>query len=471
MGYGGMILDPIHFGTDGWRAKIAETFTFPNVRRAAYGLGIVLRRRKKSSLVFVGYDTRFYSDKFAQAAGEVLASLGHRVVLSARFLPTPSLSLAIKAKKADAGVMITASHNSGAYNGFKIKLPPGVSAPSSFTQQVEKNIPGGVQPLSKKILLRQTDWLDFYLKTVKSKVDMAAIRRAGFKVVVDSMHGVGERHFEHLVSGGRTQVRTIAGERDVFFGGRQPEPIGTQLGPLSKAIRSYKADVGFATDGDGDRVGMVDEKGKYVDVHKLHALLLYHLWMNRGMRGGVVKTVSGTLMVERMAQKWGIPLTETPIGFKYIGEVMLKEDILLGVEESGGIAVKGHLAERDGLLSTLLLLEALAVMKKSVTGAVAFLQKEFGPYYSDRVDLKDISFDRQSRILSRLKKTPPLQVAGHKVTGVQTMDGVKLKLEKGWLLIRASGTEPLLRLYAEAPSPHEVRSLLNAAKSSLLANL
>ncbi len=341
-------MEKLRFGTDGWRAKIAKNFTFPNVNRAAYGLGLTLKKKKKSSLVFVGYDTRFFSDKFAQSAAQVLASIGHRVVLSSKILPTPALSLAIQAHWADAGVMITASHNNEDYNGFKIKLPPGVSAPSSFTQTVEKNIPAIEPEMKTESKVKQADWLPFYLKAVSAKVDLKAIRQSGLKVVIDSMHGVGEKHFENLITGSKTKAWTVAGNRDVFFGGRQPEPIGPNLGPLSKAVRDHRADVGFATDGDGDRIGMVDEKGKFVDVHKLHALLLYHLWVNRGMRGAVVKTVSGTLMIERMAEKWGIPLFETPIGFKYIGGVMLKEKVLLGVEESGGIAIQGHLPERDG---------------------------------------------------------------------------------------------------------------------------
>jgi phosphomannomutase len=458
-------LDNIHFGTDGWRSKITTTFNFPNVRRAAYGLGLALRRKKKNAKIFVGYDTRFYSDQYALAAAQVLASLGHRVTLSSKILPTPALSLAVKAQKADAGVMITASHNSGHYNGFKIKLPPGVSAPSSFTQAVEKNIPAAEPEIGIGHKIEQKDWLSFYLKAVSAKVNLKAIRQAGLKVVIDSMHGVGENHFENLISGSETKAKTVAGNRDIFFGGRQPEPIGANLGPLFKAMKEWKADVGFATDGDGDRIGMVDEKGKYVDVHKLHALMLYHLWVNRGMRGAVVKTVSGTLMIQRMADRWGIPLFETPIGFKYIGGVMLKEDVLLGIEESGGIAIKGHLPERDGLLSGLLLLEALVTMKKSVTEVIGFLQKEFGPFYSDRIDLENVPFDRQTTILNRLKKSPPSHIAGHKVTGVQTLDGVKLKLEQGWLLVRPSGTEPLLRLYAEGPSPKELQRLLTAARS------
>jgi phosphomannomutase len=462
-------LDKLRFGTDGWRAKIAKTFTFPNVNRAAYGLGLTLKKNKKSSLVFVGYDTRFYSEKFAESAAQVLSSMGHRVFLASKILPTPALSLAVKTHRADAGVMITASHNNADYNGFKIKLPPGVSAPSSFTQMVEKNIPTNEPDLKNKTKIQLTDWLPSYLKSVSAMVDLKAIRKAGLKVVIDSMHGVGEKHFENLIGGSKTKARTVAGDRDVFFGGRQPEPIGPNLGPLFKALRDAKADVGFATDGDGDRIGMADEKGQFVDVHKLHALLLYHLWVNRGMRGAVVKTVSGTLMIERMAEKWGIPLFETPIGFKYIGAVMLKEDVLLGMEESGGIAIQGHIPERDGLLSGLLLLEALAAMKKSVTAAIGFLQKEFGPFYSGRIDLENVSAERQASILNRLKKTPPSQVDGRRVVGVQTLDGFKLKFEKGWLLVRPSGTEPLLRLYAEAQSPREVQSLLKSA--GILAKL
>jgi phosphomannomutase len=456
-------VDTIKFGTDGWRARTADTYTFPNVRRVAYGLGKVLKRKRKSALVFVGYDGRFFSDKFALVAAEVLASLGHRPVLSSGILSTPALSLAVKNQKADAGVMITASHNSAAYNGFKIKLPPGVSAPPDFTRQVEKNIPAQPPALEKKPRLQTRDWVPLYLNAVKSQVNLAALRRAGLTVAVDSMHGTGFRHFERMVSGGRTRVTTIAGERDVFFGNRQPEPIGQNLKPLSDAVRKLKARVGFATDGDGDRVGMVDEKGQYVDVHKVHALLLYHLWVHQGRRGGVVKTVSGTLMLDRMARKWGIPLFETPVGFKHIGGVMLKEDILLGMEESGGIAFKGHLAERDGLLSALLLMETLVAFKMSVTGAIAFLQKEFGPYYSDRVDLENVSFERQKRIIESLKKSPPPQMAGFPVVGVNDLDGVKLKLKNGWVLVRASGTEPLLRLYAEASSRRDVQRLLDAA--------
>jgi phosphomannomutase len=457
-------LDIIRFGTDGWRAKIADTYTFTNVRRAAFGLGQVLTGKKKKALVFVGYDTRFQSRAFAQAAAQTLSSLGHEVFLSNRFLPTPALSLALKDMGADAGVMITASHNSGAYNGFKIKLPPGMSAPSSFTQEVEKLIPETDPGVPENASFGEKDWLDHYLKTLKKKVDLALIRRTGLKVVVDSMHGTGESHFEKLISGGKTKAWTVAANPDPLFGGRQPEPIGPNLEPLSQAIRKRKASVGFATDGDGDRIGMMDEKGHFVDVHKLHAILLYHLWVNRKMRGEVVKTVSGTLMIGRMAQKWGIPLTTTPVGFKHIGEVMLHKDVLLGMEESGGIAVKGHLPERDGLLSGLFLLEALATMKKSVTQTVAFLQKQFGPFYSGRVDLSNVSPQRQQIILQRFREEHPAQVGGHKILRVETLDGVKWEMEKGWMMARASGTEPLLRLYAEAPSPKELQTFLRFAQ-------
>jgi phosphomannomutase len=275
---------------------------------------------------------------------------------------------------------------------------------------------------------------------------------------------VGERHFEKLVGSAKTRVWTIAAKRSDDFGGRQPEPIGTNLKPLAKAIRAHRANLGFATDGDGDRIGMMDEKGRFVDVHKLHAILFYHLWVNRGLRGGVVKTVSGTLMIERMALRFGAPLYETPIGFKYIGAVMLKKDILLGLEESGGIAFKDHLPERDGLLSALYLMEALVTIGKSVSEVVEFFQKRFGPFHYDRLDLEKVPADRQRAILAKLRRSVPGRIAGHRVIGIQTLDGVKLKLEKGWVLLRPSGTEPLLRLYAEAPSLGEVKTLLQAAK-------
>lgn len=453
-------MDPIKFGTDGWRARMDGAFTLSNVRRVAFGLARALKGRRR---VFVGYDTRKNSALFAQAAARVLASAGHRVTLASRLLPTPALSLAVKDQKADAGVMITASHNDGRYNGFKVKLYPGVSAPVEFTKRIEARIPSEA-PLPGKGKAGRSDWLSHYLRALKTKVDLPALKRSGLKVVVDSMSGVGERHFERIIASPSTRVWTIASKRSDNFGGRQPEPIGPNLKPLAAAIRKHKADMGFATDGDGDRVGMMDEKGRFVEVHKLHALLLQHLWQVRGMRGAVVKTVSGTLMVERMAQAFGIRLFETPIGFKHIGAVMLKEDVLLGLEESGGIAVKGHLAERDGLFSALLLMEALVARGQSVSEAVESLQEEFGPFHYDRFDLKGVPFDRQKRILERLKKSPPSKVAGHKVTGVQALDGVKLKFPSGWLLVRPSGTEPLLRLYAEAPSVGEVRALLSEAK-------
>ncbi len=460
-------MDKIRFGTDGWRAKIADGFTFSNVRRAAYGLGAVLRKKKRSAKVLVGFDTRFNSDQFAREAAHSLATQGHRVLLSDRIIPTPALSLAVRDQKADAGVMITASHNSGAYNGFKVKLPPGISAPESFTRAIEKNIPN-LAPSAVARRIPLAHWLSPYLKTIASQIDLKAIRKAGFRIVFDSMHGVGEDHFERLLKGGKTRVTTVAAERDVFFGGRQPEPIGPNLGPLASMIRKTKAHMGFATDGDGDRVGLMDERGRYVHVHRLHGILLYHLWVHRGLRGAVVKTVSGTRMLERMAQKWGIALYETPIGFKYIGEIMLKEDVLLGVEESGGIAVKGHLAERDGLFSALLILEALVYLKKSVTGAVDFVQKQFGPFYSDRIDLENVPFDRQKKILDRLKNTPPAAMAGSPVTGLQTLDGVRLDLKDGWVMARASGTEPLLRLYAESGSRNQTQALLKAIRSEAL---
>ena len=457
-------MEPIRFGTDGWRAKIADTYTHANVRRAAAALGGVLKSKKDSCLVLVGYDPRFGSEHFAETAAQILVSQGHQVIVATRMLPTPALSLALGQYNADAGVMITASHNSGEYNGFKIKLPPGVSAPNEFTKEVESRLFNVVEA-PPPVDITRSDFLSHYLTTLGKRVNLPALKKAGFNIVADAMHGAASNHLEKLLAGGKTKVVTIAANRDAWFGGRHPEPIDKYLAPLKKAVKDHKAQAGFATDGDADRVGLVDEKGHFVDVHKLHALLLYHLWKNKGERGAVVKTVSGTLMIDRMAEAWKIPVKVTPIGFKYIGNVMMREDVLLGVEESGGIAFKGHLPERDGLLSALLILEALAGMGKSVTKAVARLQKEFGPYYSDRTDLENVPSDLQAKVLEGLKTSPPENAAGLKVTGVDSMDGVKLKLENGWLLVRPSGTEPLLRLYAEADDPKKVKELLKYAET------
>jgi phosphomannomutase len=463
-------MDPIKFGTDGWRAKIADTYTRGNVRRVAFGMAQVLKKTKKRCRVVVGYDPRYGSEMFAADAGGVLAAQGHEVVLSQGILPTPALSLALGRWKADAGVMITASHNSGVYNGFKIKLPPGVSAPVAFTREVELRLPEA-DPLPPGVTkLPTADFLGHYLKVLKTTVDMKAIRSAGFRVVADPMHGAAQGHLATLLKGGKTKVLTIAESRDAWFGGRHPEPIDRFLGPLKDAVRKGKADVGLATDGDADRIGLVDEKGRFVDVHKIHALLFHHLWRARGWRGSVVKTVSGTIMLDRMARAWGAPVQVTPIGFKYIGGVMLKEDVLLGVEESGGIAVKGHLPERDGLFCALLILEALAAFGGSVSKVVGRLQKEFGPFHSDRTDLENVPQELQAKVMGKLKDAPPEKVAGFKVLGVDTMDGVKLLLENGWLLVRASGTEPLLRLYAEAPTPAGVKALLAAADAFVRKN-
>jgi phosphomannomutase len=456
-------MEPIKFGTDGWRAKIADTYTHANVRRAAFALSVVLKEMKPSCRVLVGYDPRYGSEHFAATAARVLSSQGHEAILSDRMLPTPALSLALGKWKADAGVMITASHNSGEYNGFKIKIPPGVSAPNEYTRKVESSLPAETDETAGTPAPTQADFLSYYLSVLKKRVDVKAIRKAGFRLVADPMHGAASNLLEKMLVGGRTKVTTIAANRDAFFGGRHPEPIDRYLGPLKEAVRKSRAMAGLATDGDADRIGLVDEKGVYVDVHKIHALLLDHLVRFRGMKGSVVRTVSGTLIVDRMAKAFNLPVKVTPIGFKYIGAVMLKENALLGVEESGGMAVKGHLAERDGLFLGLLILEALAARGLSVTKAVARLQREFGPYYSDRVDLENVPAELQSRVLGGWKNDPPERAAGMKVTGVETLDGVKLLLDNGWLLVRASGTEPLLRLYAEADSPQRVKALLKFA--------
>jgi phosphomannomutase len=458
----------IHFGTDGWRAKIAEGFTFEKVGKVSQALAAVLPAR---SSVLVGFDTRFASDRFAKQVGQILIANKHKAILADSIIPTPALSLMVGLRQAQAGVMITASHNSGEYNGYKIKLPPGVSAPSSFTQLIEKHILKAPVVLNPDQVCPTFSWKSEYLNILKKKVDLASIKNAGLKIVVDSMHGAGQRLLEELLSGGKTQVRTIAGQPDPLFGGRHPEPIAENLKPLCTEVKLWKAAVGFANDGDADRIGMVDECGHYVDVHKIHALIFYHLKNHRKENGSIIKTVSGTMMIEKMAQAWNCPVVETPVGFKYIGEQMMKNDVLLGMEESGGIAIKNHLPERDGLLSALLLTEALSIFRKPVTVILSQLQKQFGPYFSCRHDMAQIPSELQLKIIEHLKGNPPLRIAGTRILGTNTLDGLKFQMDNAWLLIRSSGTEPLLRIYAEASSLKQVQKILAETHRMILSLL
>ncbi len=456
----------IRFGTDGWRGIIAEDFTFANLQRVALAAGIFMvhhwQARDRGAVV--GYDTRFLSPRAARLTARVLTELGIEVTLSQSPLPTPILSFSVKRMATGGGIMITASHNPYIFNGFKIKSPHGGSAPPPVTKEVERLVDGN--PFHQDALngtrVTEEDLVLPYLEWLEKAVDLTSIGRAPFSVVSDPIHGAVGDLFKRILAPRGLQVEVIAGTPHPLFGGREPEPIERNLAPLMARVKALGGRaVGIANDGDGDRLGMVDEKGRFVSPHRLLALIMDHLHSNRGMKGEVVKTFSTSSMIDKMGQEFGVTVHETAIGFKYILPLMLERDILIGGEESGGIGVKGHIPERDGIYSALLVLEKMAWEGKTLAAMVEELEERYGPHVYRRRDLK-IPQERARRVVERLAAHPPQEVGPATVDRVKVLDGVKLLFTSGgWLLFRASGTEPLLRLYCEGASLHEVESVLD----------
>jgi len=459
-------LPEIKFGTDGWRALIAQEFTFANLERVAqaYADFLLSSAGTATPLVVVGYDRRFLSERFAARVVEVLAANACRTMLFSEAMPTPLISWAVKYLQANGGVVITASHNPPDFNGFKIKAPWGGSAAPETTAQVEKLV--DVNQPKRMSIATQTGVLDgaisSYKKQISSYFDLDRLRSLNAAVVVDPMHGSGGRWVESFLLGGKLQVETIRGDRDPLFGGVNPEPIDSNLGALKQRVLERDALVGLATDGDADRVGAVNELGDTMTMHDVVPLVLLHLARNRGMSGGVVRTFSQSVLLKRIAAAHGLKLYETAIGFKYIAELMLNDDILIGAEESGGIGVKNHIPERDGILNSLLFLEAIATAGKTPSEMIRDLHREFGEFHFGRRDRKlDVASGMQ--LVASLATAPPAAIGGDKVIDVQTTDGTKLLFQdESWLLFRQSGTEPMLRIYAEATSVAKMNALLNA---------
>lgn len=460
----------IKFGTDGWRAIIAREFTFANVERVAQAYADFLTREtagQKQPFVVIGFDRRFLSEKFAARTAEVMVANGFRIALYAEAQPTPLISWAVKDLGATGGVMITASHNPANFNGFKIKAPWGGSAAPETTHEVENLVDAnppkraGVTDDGHQLL---EPAVDRYRKQIASYVDLEKLKSASAKVIVDPMHGSGARWVENFLTGRTLSVETIRDFRDPLFGGVNPEPIDQNLAPLKQRVVETKALVGLATDGDADRVGAVDEHGHTMTMHDVVPLLLLHLARTRKMTGAVVVTVSQSVLTKRIANAMGLKIYETPIGFKYIAELMLKEDILLGAEESGGIGVKGHIPERDGVLNSLLFLEAIISAGKPPSEMLADLHREFGEFHFGRRDLH-VPVSEGQELVARLSQNPPANFASFDVVDVVTMDGAKLIFgDESWLLFRQSGTEPVLRIYSEATSVDKMKQLLDAAQ-------
>ena len=464
-------LAPIKFGTDGWRAVIAGEYTFANVERVAQAYADYLLSETGNasvagqSLCVVGYDRRFLSESFAQRTAEVLAGNSFSIALFNEAAPTPIISWAVKQLNAAGGVVITASHNPAQFNGFKIKARWGGSAAPETTSAVEKLVDANAPKrgdVSADTHQQLEPTIESYKRQIASYIDLDWLRESPAVVVVDPMHGAGGNWVESFLNGAALKVETIRANRDPLFGGVNPEPIDSNLGALKQRVRQTRALVGLATDGDADRVGAVNELGATMTMHDVVPLILLHLVRQRKMTGAVVRTFSQSVLLKRIAGAHKLKLYETPIGFKYIADLMLKDDILIGAEESGGIGVKGHIPERDGILNSLLFLEAIITAGKSPSEMLRDLHREFGEFHFGRKDLHvETAVGRQ--LIERLAKATPRELAGHGVVGVETTDGTKLLFaDESWLLLRQSGTEPMLRIYAEATSTGKCEALLAA---------
>jgi phosphomannomutase len=464
------MIQQIKFGTDGWRAVIGDDFTFANLEKVALATARYFRNHKKiKNGIVIGYDARFMSREFAEKSAEVIANAGIKVKLANSIVSTPMISLLTKLDNAAGGIVITASHNPPKYNGFKIKGEFGGPAHPEMISKVEKEL-AKVMKLKKlppaKYTFKQLvdrgkiSYLSMkqrYLDDLATKIDLDLIRRSGMRILYDSMYGAGQGVLDGVLTG----VKQIHETYNPSFGGVNPEPLAQNLTELSAAVKSGGYHIGIATDGDADRIGAVDENGDFVDSHRIFCLLLKYLVEQKGKTGEVVKSFSVTQMVDRMCAKYALVMHETAIGFKHICRMMTEHDVLIGGEESGGLGVKGHIPERDGIFLGLMLCEMMAVRQKTLSMLVAELMAEFGHHEFKRVDLH-VTEKEKTAIIRKYQKGVK-EIAGFPVLGRKDTDGFKFFVDGGWVLVRASGTEPLIRFYAEAESIAKANALLVAA--------
>ncbi|MDD5618302.1 MAG: phosphoglucomutase/phosphomannomutase family protein [Candidatus Omnitrophica bacterium] len=466
----------IKFGTDGWRAVIGDTFTFDNLKVISQATADFLNKQKskakdKKLKITVGYDTRFLSENFAETVACVFAANGIQVILSDRMTPTPTVSFTVKTKKLDLGIMITASHNPPEFNGFKIKSSTGGSADLDITKAVEgllfKKEPQ-VLPLAEalnKKMVTKIDIVSDYIKFLRSYIDLSKIKNTKFKVLLDCMYGSGNGYMKEVVSDTGLNLEIMRNERNTYFEGKGPEPIEKNLSKIIQKMREEDFDLGLVLDGDADRIAAVAKGGEFIHPQKILGLLALHLKEDRRFDGGMVKTIAGTTMLDHIAKYLGVKLYETPVGFKYISGLMEKENIMVGGEEAGGIGFKNYVPERDGTLAGLLLLEMMVYRNKSIDKIVAQMEEEFGKYYYLREDLK-LKPGRKVRDVEDIR---PKKLLDSKVVKINDIDGMKLICEdESWLMLRPSGTEPLMRIYAESKSLEKSSKLLSLGKELVL---
>ncbi|HNX82140.1 MAG TPA: phosphoglucomutase/phosphomannomutase family protein [Candidatus Omnitrophota bacterium] len=452
----------IKFGTDGWRAVIADTYTIKNVQILSQAVSDYLGTGKK---VAISYDTRFMSGIFASKAAQIFANNGIAVILSDRPTPTPTLSLAVKTQGLDMGIMITASHNPPEYNGYKLKTPTGGAAGPEITKAVETFLGKNPVALTSKnpASIKKADITKAYVKFIRGYIDFKRIRPKKFKVLVDSMYGSGDSYIAEILKGSSIQLEFLRNTINPSFGGTRPEPLEEHLEELKKRVKAGKFDLGIALDGDADRIAAVAPGGIFIHPQKILGLLALHLHQDRHWTGGIVKTICGSTMIDNIAKDLGIWLYETPVGFKYISDLMVKEDIIAGGEEAGGMGVKGYIPERDGSVAGLLLLEMMVYRNKNMLKILTETEKKYGKFFYVRDDLK---LDRKIEVK---KEAMPQELLGKKVVEIKDYDGLKLMCEdQSWLMFRGSGTEPLMRLYAEAKSLAQAQKLLALGRKLIL---
>jgi alpha-D-glucose phosphate-specific phosphoglucomutase len=467
----------ITFGTDGWRGIIADDFTGANLRLVAQATAnhFLTAGAPSHRTVIVGYDTRAQGEYFAVEAAKIMAANGLKPILSAQPCSSPAVSYLVAKLNACGGVMITASHNPPSFNGFKIKAYYGGSASPQIITKIEAELQtlvdaGTVVPTPSltRYDLAVEDFRPAYLGHLTTLVDLELIKSAGFKILIDPMHGSGAGYISSILrDAGLDDVIEIRGERNPYFGGVNPEPVAQNMGATFDAVKRYEADIALVTDGDADRVGAADSRGNFIDCHRIFSVLLKHLAEYRQWTGDVVKTVSTTQLINKISAKYGRKVYETPIGFKYICDLMLEEDIMIGGEESGGIGIKNHIPERDGVLMSLLMLEAMAVRGKKFEYLIDEIMLEYGDHEYFRVDLHPDA-SKMPDITARLKEFDAGSFAGHSIKEISKKDGTKLIFEDdSWLLLRPSGTEPVVRVYSEASTSHQVAELIEAGTKTV----
>ncbi len=468
----------IQFGTDGWRAVISDSFTFANLRVVAQAIAdYICEENPENPSVVIGFDTRFLSDRYAAEVAQVMAGNGIHTWLARADTPTPAISYSVVHRQATAGVMITASHNAPRYNGVKLKAAYGGSASPEQNRHVERllerNMRSGIEPrlVDLEEALRREQVIKFdpawaYYEHLGTLLNLDVISGGELRIVADGMYGSGRRAISEMLNRSRSHVLDVRHEMNPGFGGIHPEPIAKHLGLLISTILAGHWDVGLATDGDADRIGAVDSRGNFVDPHRIFALILRYLLEKRGWRGRVVRTVSTTRMIDRIAQQYDLPVIETPVGFNHIADLMIADNVVMGGEESGGMSIHGHIPEGDGVLMGLLLLEVMADAHVPLHELVNDLLERYGPAQYARRDMKLSRPVAKAEMVRMLVNGAPAAIDGVGIESVQTADGVKYYLDDGsWLLIRPSGTEPVLRVYAEAADDDRVKALLAFGES------